>query len=40
MVGKVILWELCKKLKFEHTNKWYMHNPEIVLESDTQRMRF
>ena len=19
--------ELCKKLKFDHTNKWYMHNP-------------
>ena len=26
-VGKVIYWEMCKKFKFDHTNKWYMHNP-------------
>ena len=26
-VGKVIHWEMCKKFKFDHTNKWYMHNP-------------
>ena len=25
--GKVILWELCKKLKFDHTTKWYIHKP-------------
>ena len=25
-VGKVIDWELYKKFKFDHTNKWYMHN--------------
>ena len=24
-VGKVIHWELCKKFKFDHANKWYMH---------------
>ena len=30
-VSKVIHWELCKKLKFDHTNKWYMHNPETLL---------
>ena len=30
-VGKVIYRELCKKLKFDHTSKWYMHNPESVL---------
>ena len=23
-VGKVIHWEMCKKFKFDHTNKWYM----------------
>ena len=23
-VGKVIHWELCKKLKFDHTTKWYI----------------
>ena len=29
-VDKVIHWELCKKLKFNHTNTWYMHNPVSV----------
>ena len=27
-VGKVIHWELCKKLKFHHTNKWYVLKPQ------------
>ena len=36
-VGKVIHWELWKKLKFDHTNKWYMHNRESVLENDTNK---
>ena len=26
-VGKVIHCEMCKKMKFDHTNKWYMHSP-------------
>ena len=33
-VGKVIHWEMCKKFKFDHANKWYMHNPAPVLEND------
>ena len=33
-VGKEIHWELCKKLKFDHTNTWYMHNPESILEDE------
>ena len=32
-VGKVIHWELCKKLKFDQSTKWYMHKPESVLEN-------
>ena len=32
--GKVIHWELRKKLKFNHITKWYMHNPETVLENE------
>ena len=32
-VGKVIHWELCKKLKFGHTTKWYVHNPESAPEN-------
>ena len=27
-VNKVIHWEMCKKFKFDHTNKWYVHNSE------------
>ena len=37
-VGKVIHWELCKKFKFNYTNKWYMHNPEAVLENNTYQL--
>ena len=37
-VGKVIHWEMCKKLKFDHTNKWHMHNPASVLENDTHKL--
>ena len=28
-------WEMSKKFKFDHANKWYMHNPAPVLENDT-----
>ena len=34
-VGKVIHWEMCKKFKFDHTNKWYTKNPASVRENDT-----
>ena len=27
-----------KKLKFDHTNKWYMHNPEPVQENATHKV--
>ena len=37
-VGKVIHWEMYKKSKFDHTNKWYMHNPAPVLENDTHKL--
>ena len=36
-VGKVIHWEMCKKFKFEHTKKWYMHNPAPILENATHK---
>ena len=35
-VGKAIHWEVCNKSKFDHTNKWYMHNPASVLENDAR----
>ena len=37
-VGKGIHWEMCKKFKFDYTNKWYMHNPAAVLENDTHKL--
>ena len=37
-VGKVIHWEMCKKFKFDHSNKWYMHNPAPVLKNDTHKL--
>ena len=38
LVGKVILWEMCKKSKFDYTNKWYMPNPASVLENDMHEL--
>ena len=38
LVGKVIHWEMCKKFKFDHTNKWNMHNPAPVQENDTHKL--
>ena len=32
-VGKVIHWELCERVKSEHTDKQYMLKPESVLEN-------
>ena len=37
-VGKVIHWELCKKFRFSHTNKWYMHNKESILENGMHKL--
>ena len=37
-VRKVIHWDMSKKLKFDHTNKWYMHYPAPVLENDSHEL--
>ena len=29
---------MCKKFKFDHANKLYMHNPAPVLENDTHKL--
>ena len=34
-VGKGIYSEMCKKFKFDHINKWHMHNPASILENGT-----
>ena len=37
-VGKAIHRELCKKLKFDYANKWYMRNPASILENETRKL--
>ena len=36
--GKVIHRELRKMFKFDHTNKWCMHNMECVLENEMHKI--
>ena len=36
--GNVILLELCKKLKYDHYTKCYMHKPESVLENEMHKI--
>ena len=33
-MGKVIYWELYKKLKFDRTTKFYFHKSESVLDNE------
>ena len=37
-MGKVIHWEVCTKIKFADTKKWYMHNPAPALGNDTHKL--
>ena len=37
-VGKVINWEMCKKFKFDHSNKWYMYKLAPVPENNTHKL--
>ena len=37
-VEKVINWELCKKLLFNDTTKWYMHKPDSILENEMDKI--
>ena len=37
-IGKVIYWELCKRLEFDHTSKWYMHKPKPIQENKTHKI--
>ena len=39
-VRKVIHWKLCKKLKFDHIIKLYMHKLESVLENETHKIHW
>ena len=37
-MSKGIHWEICNKLKFDHTNKRYIHNPASVLENGAHKL--
>ena len=39
-MGKVINLEICKKFKFDYTNKWYIYNPASALENDTLKLQW
>ena len=39
-VGKMIHWEMCKKFKFDHTNKGYMHNQAALPENSTNKLQW
>ena len=30
--------ELCKRFKFNYTNKWYLHKSEFVIENETHEI--
>ena len=34
----MIYWELCKKLKFDHTTKWYMYKQESALKNEMLKL--
>ena len=36
-LGKLVHWELCKRLKFDNAIKWYMHKSEFVRENETHK---
>ena len=38
MVGNVIYRELCKRMNFDHPAKWYMPQPESVIENETHKL--
>ena len=33
-VARIIHWDLCKKWKLEHADKWYDHEPSTVIENE------
>ena len=37
-VGKLIHWELCKRLKFDYTIKLYRHKPVFLLKNGTYKV--
>ena len=38
LVGKVIYLKMCMKFKFDHTDKWYMHNQALIFENNSHKL--
>ena len=34
-LGKMVHRKMCKKFKYDHANKWYVHSQAPVLDNDT-----
>ena len=37
-LGKIVHWNLARKYKFEAGDKWYVHDPESVLENEDYKI--
>ena len=37
-MGKIVRWKLVRKCNFEAGDKWYEHEPEIVLENEDYKI--
>ena len=37
-IGKVDPLTIVQKIEIDHANRWYMHNPESVLENETHKI--
>ena len=37
-LGKIVYWKLARKCNFEAGDKWYEHEPEIVLENEDYKI--
>ena len=38
LVGKMMHWEICKRLKSDRTTKWHMHKPESIQENEKKEI--
>ena len=37
-VAKMVHWKLCKKFNLEKSEKWYLHNPQIISENVNHKL--
>ena len=36
-VGQAIHWEICNRLNYNHTDKWYMHKARYIQENKVHK---